>query len=99
MAAQLAPLATVGSMPYFFKISFSWAMTIGEQSVSAIMPNFILVVSGASLAKTDPVQRLGRPANSAAVAERARKFRRVKREIFLLGIVLASLSQLAMRVI
>ena len=50
MAAQFAPLATTELMPYFLKNPFSCAMTIGEQSVSAMMPNFICDVSGASLA-------------------------------------------------
>src|SRR5258708_29845559 len=40
MAAQFAPLVTVELMPYFLNRPFSWAMTIGEQSVSAIMPKF-----------------------------------------------------------
>src|SRR5690242_17554817 len=35
MAAQLAPLLIVALMPYFVKKPFSWAMTIGEQSVRA----------------------------------------------------------------
>src|SRR6188474_2745519 len=50
IAAQLAPLLIVDSMPYFLKNPFSCAMTSGEQSVSAIIPNFKSVVSGASLA-------------------------------------------------
>src|SRR5216110_1750267 len=50
-AAQLACLATVELMPYFLKRPFSCAMTMGEQSVSAIMPNFRSGVSGASLAQ------------------------------------------------
>jgi hypothetical protein len=50
MAAQFAPLTTVDSMPWFLKNPFSWAMTMGEQSVSAIIPNRTLVVSGAVLA-------------------------------------------------
>ena len=41
MAAQLALLSTVELMPYFLKKPFSWAMTIGEQSVSAMMPKFM----------------------------------------------------------
>src|SRR3954449_9143638 len=76
IAAQFAPLATVDSMPYFLKIPFSCAMTIGEQSVSAIMPNFIFAVSGASLAKTEPDQRNGTPASNNDVAERAKNLRR-----------------------
>ena len=50
IAAQLAPLATVELMPYFLKSPFSCAMTIEEQSVNAMMPNFSSEVSGASLA-------------------------------------------------
>ena len=55
-------------------------MTMGEQSVNAIMPKFSAVVSGASLAKAVPVQPLGRPANNVAsaapLAVRRRKSRR-----------------------
>jgi hypothetical protein len=54
MAAQLAPLLTVELMPYFLKKPFSWAMTIGEQSVRAIMPNFISETSGPSFGETGP---------------------------------------------
>src|SRR3954469_4509874 len=78
IAAQFAPLATVDSIPYFLKNPFSCAITIGEQSVSAIMPNFILAVSGASLAKTEPAHRVGKPASNEAVKDRARNFRREK---------------------
>ncbi len=48
MAAQFAPLETTDRMPYLLKSPFSWAMTIGEQSVSAMMPNLTSAVSGAS---------------------------------------------------
>ena len=50
IAAQLAPLLTVELMPYFLNRPFSWAITMGEQSVSAMMPNLRSGVSGASLA-------------------------------------------------
>lgn len=50
MAAQLAPLVTVELMPYFLNRPFSCAMTMGEQSVRAIMPKLRFGVSGASLA-------------------------------------------------
>ena len=50
IAAQLAPLVTVELMPYFLKSPFSWAMTIGEQSVRAMMPKLTFAVSGASAA-------------------------------------------------
>src|SRR6478735_8847980 len=46
MAAQLAPFTTVELMPYFLKRPFSCAMTMGEQSVSAIMPKRRSAVSG-----------------------------------------------------
>src|SRR6478609_10014507 len=49
MAAQLAPFVTVELMPYFLKKPFSCAMTMGEQSVSAIMPKRRSGVSGALL--------------------------------------------------
>src|SRR3954469_19116690 len=48
MAAQLAPFTTVESMPYFLNIPFSCAIKMGEQSVSAIMPNRSSVTSGRS---------------------------------------------------
>src|SRR3989442_28308 len=35
IAAQLAPFTIVERMPYFLKNPFSWAITNGEQSVSA----------------------------------------------------------------
>jgi hypothetical protein len=46
IAAQLAPFTTVELMPYFLNSPFSWAITIGEQSVSAIMPKRMSGVSG-----------------------------------------------------
>src|SRR5262245_23662074 len=66
-------------MPYFLKRPFSWAMTIGEQSVSAIIPKFMEAVSGASLAKALPTQPFGKPAKRAvAVRPRWRNWRRVR---------------------
>ena len=50
IAAQDASFEIVESMPYFLNRPSSWAMTIDEQSVSAMMPKRILVVSGASAA-------------------------------------------------
>ena len=55
MAAQLAPLLTVAFTPYFLKKPFSWAITIDEQSVRAMIPNFRSATSGASLADTRPL--------------------------------------------
>lgn len=54
IAAQLAPFVTVDSMPYFLNSPFSCAMTIGEQSVRAMMPKLIFDVSGASLVLAAP---------------------------------------------
>src|SRR6187551_149111 len=68
IAAQLAPFVTVELMPYFLKRPFSCAMTMGEQSVSAIMPKLRSVTSGAS--DTEPAVaaqlRLPRAAQRAA---------------------------------
>ena len=46
MAPQLAPFTTVELMPYFLNMPFSWAITIGEQSVSAIIPKRRSLTSG-----------------------------------------------------
>src|SRR2546425_11269878 len=54
MAAQLAPLLTVEWIPYFLKKPFSCAITIGEQSVSAIMPNLRSLISGPSAVPLGP---------------------------------------------
>src|SRR5690242_2787272 len=53
-------------MPNFLNKPFSCAITMGEQSVSAIIPNFIELLSGASLAYAEPNHPLGNPANSVA---------------------------------
>src|SRR4029453_369811 len=80
MAAQLAPLVTVELIPYFLNRPFSWAMTMGEQSVRAMMPKLTFGDSGASLAVCAPIQPVGRPeaSNPRAVAlvEDDRNFRR-----------------------
>src|SRR3954467_2638543 len=46
MAPQLAPFTTVELMPYFLNRPFSWAITMGEQSVSAIVPEGRSATSG-----------------------------------------------------
>ena len=46
IAAQLAPFTIVELMPYFLKRPFSCAITIGELSVSAMMPKRTSGVSG-----------------------------------------------------
>jgi hypothetical protein len=50
MTAHDASLETVDSMPCFLNSPSSWAMTIDEQSVSAMMPMRIFGVSGPSAA-------------------------------------------------
>ena len=63
IAAQLAPFTTVELIPYFAKRPFSWAMTMGEQSVRAIIPKRRSATSGPS-----PLLRLGAAAASFAGA-------------------------------
>src|SRR5436190_13961253 len=65
IAAQLAPLLTVELIPYFLKKPFSCAITIGEQSVSAIMPNLTSLTSGPSLGEREPGE--APPTGGAAV--------------------------------
>ena len=48
ITAHDASLEMVESMPYFLKSPSSWAMTMEEQSVSAMMPMRTLGVSGPS---------------------------------------------------
>src|SRR5438105_1341601 len=82
MAAQFAPFVTVELMPYFLKSPFSWAMTIGEQSVSAIMPKLMFGVSGPSpaLAAVAAQDRFPSADQSAAaptpIVARVRNWRR-----------------------
>src|SRR6478736_2805208 len=68
MAAQLAPFVTVELMPYFLKKPFSWAMTMGEQSVSAIMPKLRSVTSGASDAEAAVAAQLRLPSAAQRAA-------------------------------
>src|SRR4051812_26899844 len=84
MAAQFAPFVTVELMPYFLKRPFSCAMTIGEQSVSAMIPKLMFGVSGpspvaAAVAAHDrepsAVQRAAAP---TPVAARVRNWRRLR---------------------
>src|SRR5882672_9125985 len=83
MAAQLAPFVTVELMPYFLKKPFSWAMTMGEQSVSAIMPKLRSDVSGASDAEPAVAAQLllPRAAQSAAVPARVAPLERNSRRL------------------
>jgi len=83
IAAQFAPFVTVELMPYFLNRPFSCAMTMGEQSVSAIMPKFRFGVSGPSpaLAAVAAHARLPSADQSAAAptpaAARVRNWRRL----------------------
>src|SRR4030095_5421135 len=77
MAAQLAPLLTTELIPYFLKRPFSCAMTMAEQSVKAMIPNFMSAVSGASLAKTAPPHPAGAPPSTVV---RPRPFAEVDRK-------------------
>src|SRR6202022_2841894 len=76
IAAQLAPLLIVELIPYFRKRPFSCAMTMGELSVSAIIPNFKSDVSGASLAHAPGTRKLAVDPRPAAASWR--NLRRVK---------------------
>src|SRR5262245_42723612 len=55
IAAQLAPFTIVALMPYFLNRPFSWAITIDELSVSAMMPKRRSGVSGLLLEATEEV--------------------------------------------
>src|SRR5687767_12210497 len=80
IAAQFAPLETVDSMPYFLNNPFSCAITMGEQSVSAMIPNFILLVSGASPAGVEPAHPRGITLNNAPTADvRATDWQKLRR--------------------
>ena len=59
---------TVELMPYFLNSPFSCAMTIGEQSVSAMMPKRMSVTSGAVFVAPQLARARSRPMppNSAA---------------------------------
>ena len=81
MAAQFAPLATVESIPYFLNKPFSCAITMGEQSVSAIIPKRSFVVSGAPLANVLPTHPFGRPVNNAVRAAPLAVFRKKPRRL------------------
>src|SRR5688572_1117907 len=80
MTAHDASFDTTEVMPNFLKKPSSWAITIGAQSVSAIMPNRTVVVSGPSAAYTPPAQCRGSPAISAPTAPAA-PFTNVRRFI------------------
>src|SRR5713101_7194671 len=73
MAAQLAPFAMVELIPCFLKRPFSCAMTMGELSVSAMMPKRRSGCSGASLANTRPPGRSVAPSPAAAVPRNLRR--------------------------
>src|SRR5271169_840913 len=73
IAAQLAPLLTTEFRPYFLNRPFSWAMTMGEQSVRAIIPNRTSATSGASLAHTRPNGSRAAPSAAELTARNRRR--------------------------
>src|SRR5258705_5851615 len=79
MTAHDASFEIVDSMPYFLKSPSSWAITIDEQSVRAMMPILTFGVSGPSAAYTPPAQPVGNPASSAAAPVVSRNVLRVTR--------------------
>ena len=81
MAAQLAPFTTVELMPYFLKKPFSWAITIGEQSVSAIMPKRMSVTSGAVFVAPQLARTFTSPAPPSSAAAPPIPFRTCRREV------------------
>src|SRR6059036_1426260 len=83
MTAHDASFEIVDSMPCFLNRPSSWAITIDEQSVSAMMPMRTFGVSGASDAYAVPRQPSGTPASSAAAAVVFTKSRRVTHSPFL----------------
>src|SRR4051794_28317030 len=79
MAAQLASLLTVELMPCLRKKPFSWAMTMGEQSVSAMMPNFMSMASfdaeaGGVSEELQPLRSDAEPRPAAAAPRKRRRF-------------------------
>src|SRR3989442_13118404 len=77
MTAHEASFEIVDSIPCFRNSPSSWAITIDEQSVSAMMPTRTFGVSGASDAYAVPRQPIGTPASSAAAPVVFTKSRRV----------------------
>jgi hypothetical protein len=75
MTAHDASFETIDSIPNFLKYPSSCAMTIGAQSVSAMMPNRIVFVSGPSCAYAPPTHPAGSPLNSAPAAVTPAAFR------------------------
>jgi len=66
ITAHDASFEIVDSMPYFLKSPSSWAITIDEQSVRAMMPILTFGASGPSPPYRPPAQPPGTPARSAA---------------------------------
>src|SRR5688572_10137379 len=95
IAAQLAPFTIVELIPYFLKNPFSCAITIGELSVSAMIPRRTSVTSGPPVPGTfSPEPALGaagdpeeaseflHPGSAAATAAPVRPLRRFLRSIW-----------------
>jgi hypothetical protein len=85
ITAHDASFDTTELMPNFLKKPSSCAMTIGEQSVSAMIPNRMFGVSGESSAYTLPTQPPGRPSISVAAAlTAAARLRNVRRDVLVI---------------
>jgi hypothetical protein len=76
IAAQLRTLATVELMPYFLKRPFSCAITMLEQSVSAMMPSSDRPSPAHRWRRRTHVQPLGRPGKERGGAPFLRNERR-----------------------
>src|SRR5205823_3608263 len=84
--AHDASFDTTELMPNFLKNPSSCAMTIGAQSVSAIMPKRMFGVSGESSAYTLPVQPAGSPFISvAALLAATALLRKRRRDVLFIG--------------
>src|SRR5262245_115543 len=83
MTAHDASFEMTDSIPNCLKYPSSCAITMGEQSVSAMMPNRIAFVSGESSEKADPTHPFGRPSIRPATADPPARFRNLRRDAFI----------------
>src|SRR5690349_19944706 len=87
ITAHDASFETTELMPNFLKKPSSCAMTIGEQSVSAIIPKRMFEVSGESSAYAPPTHPPGRPfINVAAALAATVFFKNARRDVFVIVI-------------
>src|SRR5689334_10422953 len=89
ITAHDASFETTELMPNFLKKPSSCAMTIGEQSVSAIIPKRMFGVSGESSAYAPPTHPAGTPfINVAAPLTATAVFRNLRRVVLVIGEIL-----------